>query len=145
MKFFRKYIFPALYGLLNYFTVRLLHDTDLGLRFWKRNWQQNVIEIILSLFVGYAGVYLFERLFKYYNQRWPLQFCYQNIARELLIMVGANLLLVNAVFTPWVIFINGRLFSGDMADICTVPSLYAIVYYGIARTRTYMMAYVDSR
>jgi LytS/YehU family sensor histidine kinase len=49
------------------------------------------------------------------------------------------------VFTPWVVFQNGRLYMNDLADICTIPSLYAVVYYGIARTRTYMMAYVDSR
>ncbi|BAU55843.1 sensor histidine kinase [Mucilaginibacter gotjawali] len=145
MKIFRKYIFPPLYGLLIYFTVRLLHDTDIGLRFWKRTWSQNTIEIMLSLIVGYAGVYLFERLFKYYDQHWPLQFRYQNVVRELAIMVGLNLVLVNLVFTPWVIIINGRLFMDDLADICTIPSLYTIVYYGIARARTYMMAYVDNR
>jgi len=145
MKFFRKYIFPALYGLLVYFTVRLLHDTDIGIRFWLRSWQQNVIEIVLSLIVGYVGIYLFERLFRFYDRHWPLQFCYQNLVRELLIMVGANLVLVNMIFTPWVIFINGKLYWDDFADICTIPTLYAIIYYGIARARTYMMAYVDSR
>ncbi|MDR3694422.1 histidine kinase [Mucilaginibacter sp.] len=145
MKIFRKYIFPPLYGLLIYFTVRLLHDTDIGLQFWKRTWTQNIIEIILSLIVGYAGVYMFVRLFKYYDQHWPLQFRYQNVVRELGIMVGLNLVLVNLIFTPWVIFINGRLYWDDFADICTIPSLYAIVYYGIARTRTYMMAYIDNR
>ncbi|WP_295668376.1 sensor histidine kinase [uncultured Mucilaginibacter sp.] len=145
MKIFRKYIFPPLYGLLIYFTVRLLHDTDIGLRFWKRTWTQNIIEIILSLIVGYAGVYMFRRLFKYYDQHWPLQFRYQNVVRELGLMVGLNLVLVNLIFTPWVIFINGRLYWDDFADICTIPSLYAIVYYGIARTRTYMMAYIDNR
>jgi two-component system LytT family sensor kinase len=145
MKFFRKYIFPAIYGLLVYFTIRLLHDTDIGLRFWERSWKQNVPELALSLAVGYAGVYMFERLFKYFNKRWPLQFSYQNLVRELAIMVGANLVLTNLVFTPWVIYINGRLYLNDLADICMIPALYAVVYYGIARARTYMMAYVDNR
>jgi len=145
MKFFRKYIFPPLYGLLIYFTVRLLHDTDLRLRFWERSWIQNGIEIVLSLFVGYAGVYLFERLFSYFDKRWPLQFCYQNLVRELAIIVCANLVLVNMVFTPWVIIINGRLYWNDLADICMIPTLYTIVYYGIARARKYMMAYVDNQ
>jgi two-component system LytT family sensor kinase len=145
MKFFRKYIFPALYGLLVYFTVRLLHDTDLGIRFWKRTWTQNGAELAMSLFIGYAGVYLFEQLFKYYDKRWALQFRYQNLVRELSIMVGANLILVNLVFTPWVIFINGKLYWDDLADICMIPTLYAVVYYGIARSRTYMMAYVDNK
>jgi len=145
MKIFRKYFFPPLYGLLIYFTVRLLHDTDIGLQFWKRDWKQNAIEIMLSLCVGYAGVYLFEWMFKYFDARWPLQLRYQNLVRELAILVGANLILVNLIFTPWVIFINGKLYWDDLADICTIPSLYAIVYYSIARARTYMMAYVDNR
>ncbi len=145
MKFLRKYIFPVLYGLLVYFTVRLLHDTDIRLRFWTRPWSINAIEIVLSVSMGYAGVYLFKRLFKYYDRRWPLQFRYQNLARELSIMVGVNLILVNLIFTPWVIYLNGRLYWDDLADICMIPTLYAIVYYGIARARTYMMAYVDNR
>jgi two-component system LytT family sensor kinase len=145
MKFFKIYIFPPVYGLLIYFTVRLLHDTDIRLRFWTREWKINAIEIVLSVLVGYAGVYLFRSLFKYYDNRWPLQFCYQNLVRELSIMVVANLILVNMVFTPWVIILNGKLYWDDLADICVIPTLYAIVYYGIARAQTYMMAYVDNR
>ncbi len=145
MKFFRKYIFPAIYGLLVYFTIRLLHDTDIRLKFWERSWKQNVPEFVLSIAVGYIGVYIFEQLFKYYDKRWPLQFCYQNLVRELAIMVGANLVLTNLFFTPWVIYINGRLYWNDLADICMIPALYAVVYYGMARARTFMMAYVDNR
>jgi len=145
MKFFRKYIFPPVYGLIIYFTVRLLHDTEIRLPFWKRTWQQNAIELVLSMLVGYVGVYLFERLFKYYDRHRDPQFNYWNVVRELAIMVGANLVLMNIVFTPWVIFINGKLYMNDFADICTIPALYAVVYYGIARARKYMVAYVDNR
>ncbi|HEY2582025.1 MAG TPA: histidine kinase [Mucilaginibacter sp.] len=145
MIFFRRYIFPALYGLAVYFTVRLLHDTDLRIQFWKRAWTLNAIEIVLSLLIGYVGIYMFRRLFRYYDKKWPLQFCYQNLVRELTIMVCANLLLVNMVFTPWVIIINGQLYWDDLADICMIPTLYAIVYYGIARAHTYMRAYIDNR
>jgi len=145
MKFFRKYIFPPLYGLITYFTVRLLHDTEIRLPFWQRSWQQNSIELVLSMLVGYVGVYLFERLFKYFDRHRTPRFSYWNVARELAIMVGANLVLMNIVFTPWVIFINGKLYMNDFADICTIPALYAVVYYGIARARKYMVAYVDNR
>jgi two-component system LytT family sensor kinase len=145
MKFFKKYIFPGLYGLLVYFTIRLLHDTDIRLRFWTRSWTINTIEIVLSVLVGFVCVYMFEKLFKYYDDHWPLQFRYQNLIRELLIMVGANLVLVNLVFTSWVIFLNGALYLNDFADICMIPTLYAVVYYGIARSRTYMMAFIDNK
>jgi len=33
----------------------------------------------------------------------------------------------------------------DFVDICTIPTLYAIVYYGIARSSTYMKAYVNNK
>jgi len=145
MNFFRKYIFPPLYGLIIYFTVRLLHDTEIRIPFWERTWQQNSIELVMSMLVGYVGVYIFERLFKYYDRHRTSQFSYWNIVRELALMVGANLLLMNIVFTPWVIFINGKLYMDDLADICTIPALYAVVYYGIARARKYMVAYVDNR
>ncbi|MFB9842858.1 sensor histidine kinase [Mucilaginibacter ginsenosidivorans] len=145
MKFFRKYIFPALYGLLIYFTVRLLHDTVIGERFWKRDWALNEFEMACSILVGYLGIALFDRLFRFYDRRWPVQFCYQGVVRELLIMVGANLLLMNAILTPMAAFTDDGLSLADIVDINVVPTLYVIVYYGIARTSTYLKAYVDNK
>jgi sensor histidine kinase YesM len=145
MIFFRRFIFPAVYGLIIYFTVRLLHDTEIGERFWRRDVVQNAFEMGCSIVTGYFGVFMFERLFKYFDKKWPLQFCYQNLVRELIILVICNLLLVNLILTPMAAFTDDGLSWGDLADICMIPTLYAIVYYGIARSRTYMMAYVDNR
>src|ERR1700760_4728364 len=100
MSFFKKYIFPALYGLLVYFTVRLLHDTDVGQHFWERWWFINAVELACTVLVGFIAINLFEWLFKFYDRRWPVQFCYQGVLRELFILVGANLVLVNAIFVP---------------------------------------------
>jgi len=145
MKFFRKYIFPALYGLLAYFTVRLLHDTETGEHFWKRSWTLNSIELSCSIFAGYASVYLFERLLKFYNKRWPLQFSYKNLVRELGIMVGANLVLVNLILTTMAATTDDGLQWADFVDICTIPTFYAVVYYGIARSSNYMKAYINNK
>src|ERR1700754_604409 len=100
MRFFKKYIFPALYGLLVYFTIRLLHDTDVHEHFWERQFYINAVEIICSIIVGYTGIYLFEWLFRYYDKRWPVHLSYQGVVRELVIMVSLNLLLVNIIFVP---------------------------------------------
>jgi len=151
MKFFRKYIFPALYGLLVYFTVRLLHDTDINQRFWERDWYINAIEMACSIFVGYIGIALFEGLFRYYDKRWPVQLCYQGVVRELLILVGANLVLVNVIFVPMDMALHQPDWKAwwipwaDVADINMIPTLYAIVYYGIARSSTWLRAYVDNK
>lgn len=145
MKFFRKYIFPALFGLLQYFTVRLIHDIEHGEEFWKRNWGLNIIEMSCSILTGYCGVYLYEWLFRYYDRKWPLQFSYKVVVKELLIMVGANLVLVNIILTTMAATTDDGLSWGDLVDICTIPTLYAVIYYGVARSNTYLRAYVANK
>src|SRR3569833_3368434 len=100
MKFFKKYIFPAVYGLLVYFTIRLLHDTDVNQHFWERRFYINAVEIACTILVGYIAIWLFRSLFRYFDKRWPVQLNYQGLARELSILVEQNLVLVNAVFVP---------------------------------------------
>ncbi|MBS1520147.1 MAG: histidine kinase [Bacteroidetes bacterium] len=150
MNFFRKYIFPALYGLLVYFTIRLLHDTDVHQRFWEREFYINAVELACSIIVGYIAIGLFRRLFKYFDSRWPVRFCYQGVARELAILVGANLVLVNLVFVPMDMALHADwkpwyISGADVADINMIPTLYAIVYYGIVRSSTWLKAYVDNK
>jgi two-component system LytT family sensor kinase len=150
MKFFRTYIFPALYGLLVYFTIRLLHDTDTGEHFWQREWYINAVEMSCSVIVGYLGIYLFKRLFRYFDQHRASQISYRDVVKELLIMVFANLVLVNLIFEP----MDNALHSdwrawwvpwADVADINMIPTLYAIVYYGITRSNSWLKAYVDNK
>jgi len=145
MQYFKKYIFPAVYGLLVYFTVRLLHDTVVGERFWKRDWGLNILEMSCSVAAGMLAIYLYEKLFKFFDSRWPVQFSYRGVLRELLIMVDANLILMNAILTPMAALTDDGLSWGDFADINVIPTLYAIVYYGIVRTNTYLKAYVDNK
>ncbi len=145
MKIFKKYIFPPLYGLMIYFTIRLLHDTEADMRFWRRSWSLNFIEMGSSILVGYLAIQLFERLFKYFDKHLPVEFSYIEVIKELLIFVGANLILINLVLTPMVALTDDGLQWDDFADINTIPSLYAIVYYGIARSRTYMQAYINNK
>ncbi|WDF80981.1 histidine kinase [Mucilaginibacter sp. KACC 22773] len=145
MNFFKKYIFPALYGLMVYFTVRLLHDTEHNEMFWKRDWGLNILEMSCSVLVGYLGIYLFERLFRFYDMRWPRQFNYQGVVRELVVLVLANLALVNLIFTPMAALTDDGLSWGDLADLTMIPTLYAIIYYGIARSSTWLKAYIANK
>jgi sensor histidine kinase YesM len=145
MKFFRRYIFPALFGLLVYFTVRLLHDVEGHTPFWRRNWGLNLIEMSCSVAAGYLGIYLFESLFRFFDRRWPLQFNYKSIARELAIFVSSNLLLMNLTLVPMAALTDDGLSWADFADLTTIPTLYAIIYYGISRTSTWLKAYVNNK
>lgn len=145
MKFFRIYLFPPLFGLLQYFTVRLLHDTEHLEKFWQRDWKLNCFEMFCCMVTGYLGVNLFRWLFRYYDRKWPLQFSYKVIARELLILVGLNLVLLNLILTPMAAFTDDGLSWGDLADLCTIPTLYAVIYYGVTRSSTYLQAYIQNK
>ncbi|HEY9197140.1 MAG TPA: histidine kinase [Mucilaginibacter sp.] len=145
MKFFRKYIFPSAYGLLIYFTVRLLHDIEREERFWKRDWSLNILEMTCSVVVGYLAIYMYNSLFKYYNRRWPVLFSYGVFVKELLMMVLANLTLVNIIFVPMAALTDDGLSWADFVDLNTIPTLYTVVYYGIARSATWLKAYVDNK
>jgi hypothetical protein len=69
MKWFWKYVFPGLFGLAVYTTIRVVNDTTTGEKFWERKWQVNAIEILLVM--GYA--YLFNKIVLHFvnkfNQR----------------------------------------------------------------------------
>lgn len=145
MRFFKKYIFPALFGLLQYFTVRLIHDVERLEAFWQRAWTLNAIEISCSLLTGYCAVYIFERLFRYYDSKWPMQFSYKLIIKELLILVGINLVLVNIILIPMAATTDDGLSWADLVDLCTIPTLYAVIYYSISRSNAYLKAYVNSK
>jgi len=145
MKFFRSYIFPAFYGLLIYFTIRLLHDIETESLFWKRDWALNAFEMSCSILVGYLSIYLFCLLFHYYDRRWPLQLSYWAVARELLILIVANQILVNLIFTPMAAFTDDGLSWADAIDLNVIPALYAVIYYGIARSSTWLKAYIDHK
>jgi two-component system LytT family sensor kinase len=145
MKFFNKYIFPALYGLLVYFTIRLLHDTDIGMQFWKRASYINIIEMSSSIVVGYIGIAIFKQIIRS-AEKHHAALSYEFVVKELLKCVFANLVLVNIVFVPMDTLLYSRwLPLADIVDINVVPTLYAVMYYGIVRSRVFLNAYVDNK
>ena len=56
MKFFWKYLFPPLYGLLFYTIVRLVSDLTNADKFWERPWQMNAIEISATVLLSFGLV-----------------------------------------------------------------------------------------
>ncbi len=145
MRFFRKYIFPALYGLLAYFTIRLLHDTDISLKFWERPILTNIIEIGTSIITGYLVIALFKWLLRNFQKRWVFRLNYQTIAKEIVILVAANLVLVNIIFLPVSANTDDGLSWDDVVFMNTIPAFYAIMYYGIVRCSVFFNAYVNEK
>ncbi|MDP4151735.1 MAG: histidine kinase [Bacteroidota bacterium] len=145
MNRFWKYGFPPIYGLLIYFTVRLVLDTVTGMRFWHRDWGLNCLEMATCILASYALLYAFRRLFRYFDRRWQHDFSYGRIARELWYVFLVNQLLVNAIVTPVVASTDDGLQWYDLVDINTIPLMFALIYYGVVRSSHFLKAYVDSR
>lgn len=146
MRFFKRYIFPALYGLLIYLTIRLLQDSQIHLAFWRRSWRLNLLEMSVCIAISYLWIYLFRQLLRYFDRtQGALQLGYRRVTRELILLVLTTLLLFNLTATPLVAFTDDGLSIGDLAAVNVVPTLFALIYYGIARSGQFLQAYVDNR
>jgi two-component system LytT family sensor kinase len=145
MKLFLKYLFPGLFGLLSYFTIRLLLDSVTGMKFWQRPWSLNAIEMGTCIIMGYVSIAVFQRLFRYFDAHQTTGFTYKRIARELLFVFLANLLIVNFFATPMVALTDNGLQSYDFIEINTIPLFYVLIYYGIVRSSTFLQAYIANK
>lgn len=132
-----------MYGLVVYFTIRLLLDTVTGMKFWRRYW--TIPEVVLSILMGYFFVYVFNRLFRYFDSHWTQDYSSKRIRRELLYVIVVNLIFQNATLTVWAALTDDGLQWFDVADINTIPLLYSLIYYGIMRSRTFLNAYVANK
>lgn len=144
MHFFKRFIFPALYGLLIYFTIRLLHDSEFHQLFWHRSWKLNALEMSVSILMGYAGIACFRWMLRRFDRQQRALDGWE-VLRELCIFVGINFVIVNLTVTPLVALTDDGLSYGDLADVNVVSQLFAIIYYGIARSAAFLAAYVDKK
>ncbi len=144
---FWKYLFPALYGLVVYFTIRLLLDSVTGMKFWeRRRWEQTSLEMVYCILVSYIFVWVFRRLFRWFDQRWAHEhYSTRRIIRELLYVFLVNLLFQNLFLTTFCALTDDGAQWYDIADVNTIPLLYVLIYYGIVRSRTFLKAYIDGK
>jgi hypothetical protein len=144
---FWKYLFPPLYGLTVYFTIRLLLDSVTGMKFWERKrWPQTSLELVYCTLISYLFVWVFQRLFRWFDQRWQHErYSSRRMIRELAYVFLVNLLFQNAFLTTFAALTDDGAQWYDVADINTIPLLYVLIYYGIMRSRTFLKAYIDGK
>lgn len=143
---FKRYFFPPLYGLFVYFTIRLVLDTVTGMKFWHRTWRLNTFEIIYCMLFGYLFIFACNRLFHYLDRRWPVNdLSYHRVVRELLWLFGLNLVFQNLFLLPLAAFTDDGAQWYDVVDLNAIPLLYSLAYYGIARSSTFLRAYIDGK
>jgi two-component system LytT family sensor kinase len=144
MKWFWKYIFPGLFGLAVYTTIRIVNDTTTGEKFWERKWQVNAIEIILV--VGYA--YLFNKIVLYFvtrfNQRQRLP-TGSDVLKEFATLSVVSFLAVNPLLFVVHYLIQSPVKWNDFAIANVVVILYVLLHYAIARGNSFIRAYIEQR
>jgi two-component system, LytTR family, sensor kinase len=145
MKRFWKYVFPALFGLLMYLTVRVLNDTLSHFQVWKRDWTITAIELVFVVGAGYITMYAFEKLFQRFDKKLQYNINFKTILHELIWVVLIIVVINNVVITPMVALTDDGLSWGDFANINIIPLLYCLVYYAVARSNKLLLAYVNNK
>src|SRR3569833_1165745 len=142
---FWKYVFPVIYGLMVYLTIRLLLDSVTGMKFWeRRRWRQTGLEVGYCIFISYIFVFVFRRLFRWFDAKWPDErYSSGRIMRELLYVFIVNLIFQNVFLTTFCALTDDGAQWYDIADINTIPLLYVLIYYVIVRSRTFLKAHID--
>jgi two-component system, LytTR family, sensor kinase len=146
MKFFWKYFFPPLYGLVVYITIRLVLDTATGMKFWHRRWQINAMDIAACVVFSYIFMAVFRRLLRWFDKKWgDRDFSPSRIQRELLYVIGMNIVLQNAMLGTYTATTDDGMQWFDLADINIIPTLYSLILYGIVRSQTFLKAFVAGK
>ncbi|RFM33189.1 sensor histidine kinase [Chitinophaga silvisoli] len=145
MKSKRVFLDGSIYGLVTYFTIRLLLDTVTGMKFWERSWQLNSMEIGICLIAGWLFVIGQDYLFRYFDTHWADEFTRKRILKELGVVTLFMLFMQNVLILPIPIFTDDGLQWFDFADVNVIPLLYGYIYYGLRRSNTFLQAYVDNR
>jgi len=144
MKLFWKYIFPGLFGLAAYTTIRVVTDTTTEQKFWQRAWQINAIEIVFVIALGFV----FDRLLKYFIARFNKkggEFTGQKVLKEFGLLALVFFILLNPVVYLIHVLIKSPENWSDFSIANVVILMYVLLSYAIIRGNIFIKAYVDQQ
>ena len=145
-RLFWRFIFPPIYGLVVYATIRLLLDSVTGMKFWERALYLTLEDLGACLVFSYLFIAAFNWLLRWFARKWPSDdFSSKRIFRELFYLWLLNLVMQNAMLVPYATFTDDGLQWHDFVDINTIPLLYSLILYGIVRSNTFLKAYIAGK
>ena len=145
MKFFWKYIFPFVFGLIIYTSIRLVNDTHGGFEFWDRPFYINAIEIATVIIVSYMIQFLLDYFIRRFAEDKKARFTGRTIVREFVTVYLACAVLINSTVIPMAALTDDGLQLSDFVIVNIVPILYVLLYFSIVRGNHYLKAYVDNQ
>jgi sensor histidine kinase YesM len=140
-----KHIFPAVYGLLIYTSIRLVNDIISDTQFWKRHWSINAIEIGTSIIVSYVFAYILNYFIQKFSRTHGSKLTPKMILREFVTVYFFCMLVLNATAVPMAALTDDGLQLYDVVNINLIPVLYLLLYYAIARGNTTLKAFYEQQ
>lgn len=145
MRFFWKYIFPCIFGLVIYTTIRLVNDIQGGFEFWKRPFLITAIEVGSAIIVSYLIQFMLDYFIHRFNAEEKELLTGRKILREFATVYLSATVLLNATMVPMVALTDDGLQLNDFVLLNIIPVLYLLLYFAIMRGNHYLKAYVDNK
>jgi len=145
MKFFWKYLFPAVFGLIIYITVRLVNDFITETRFWLRPWYTTAIELFFVMVCSYAQQFILGKLIRKFNSGPPRAVTAGRILKEFAIVYFWTFLTINIIIVPMAALTDDGLGAGDFVIAHIIPALYVLLYFALRRSQYYFTQIVSQQ
>src|SRR5262245_8281959 len=100
MKVFWKYIFPVVFGVLIYASVRAVNDTTARERFWERPWGTNAIEFAGVVVISYLIQGLLNFFIRKFERQGPTRITGTAILKEFGMMYLGLIILLHLTIVP---------------------------------------------
>jgi sensor histidine kinase YesM len=145
MKVFWRYVFPLIFGLIIYTSIRLVNDINGGFQFWKRPFLTNAIEIGCVVIVSFLVQFILDYFINFFGKTKEKPITGRTILREFAIVYLACAAFINSTIVPMAALTDDGLQLSDFVIINIVPILYILLYFAIARGNHYLKAFVDNK
>lgn len=136
------YIYPAIFGLLIYTSIRLVNDSMETTQFWDRSWQQNTIEVFMSILLGIV----FSRVLRYIIYKSKLdtkKISRQKILVEFFKVFVVSLLIFNPVLYGIHYVLKDPVSWSDFIIGNMLVILYVLLYYAFIRGYDLIQLYIQ--
>jgi len=145
MKSFWKYIFPVIFGLIIYTTIRLVNDLTAKSYFWERPWHVTVIEVVFVIFSSYLIQFMVNYYIRKFSRDKSKVITGKTILKEFGTVYLALFVIINVTIIPMVALTDDGLGLNDFVIAHIIPGLYVLLYFSIVRGNHYLKEYVHQK
>ena len=145
MRFFWKWLFPPVYGMIIYTIIRLVSDLTDHFEFWHRSFRQNGSEIAGVILLSYP----MTRVPRYFSRRFTKRqgaFTLERVFQEFgAVMLAAVLLATAANVLIHIAAHDYPIGIDDLTIGGVIIGLFMTLHFSILRGNSFVKAYVEQK